>query len=103
MDFNSIHLVRQQLWKLLAAPYCRRVVQTKSRQNRTFDPGGSQGHLRASRFRDRGARGFVVRLYVLEQLKRTAAVFLRIDDSGLESLQESRASKTLCRTYSVFS
>ena len=32
---------------LLAAPYGRRVVETKSRQNRTFDPGGSQGHLRA--------------------------------------------------------
>ena len=37
-------------WKLLAAPYCRRVVETKSRQNRTFDPGGSQGHLRACPF-----------------------------------------------------
>ena len=35
---------------LLAAPYCRRVVETKSRQNRTFDPGGSQGHLRACPF-----------------------------------------------------
>ena len=32
---------------LSAAPYCRRVLETKSRQNRTFDPGGSQGHLRA--------------------------------------------------------
>ena len=36
--------------RLLAAPYCRRVVDTKSRQNRTFDPGGSQGHLRACPF-----------------------------------------------------
>ena len=35
---------------LLAAPYCRRVVETKSRQNRTVDPGGSQGHLRACPF-----------------------------------------------------
>ena len=26
--------------KLSAAPYCRRVVETKSRQNMTFDPGG---------------------------------------------------------------
>ena len=34
-------------WKSLSAPYCWRVVETKSRQNRTFDPGGSQGHLRA--------------------------------------------------------
>ena len=37
-------------WRLLAAPYCRRVVDTKYRQNRTFDPGGSQGHLRACPF-----------------------------------------------------
>ena len=34
-------------WRLFAAPYCYRVVETKSRQNRTFDPGGSRGHLRA--------------------------------------------------------
>ena len=31
-------------------PYCRRVVDTKSRQNRTFDSGGSRGHLRACPF-----------------------------------------------------
>ena len=35
---------------LLAAPYCRRVVENKSRQNRTFDPGGLQGNLRACPF-----------------------------------------------------
>ena len=35
---------------LPAAPYCRRVVETKSRQNRTFDQGGSQGHPRACPF-----------------------------------------------------
>ena len=35
---------------LLASPYCRRVVETESRQNRTFDPGGLQGHLRACPF-----------------------------------------------------
>ena len=32
---------------LSATPYCRRVVDTKSGENRTFDPGGSRGHLRA--------------------------------------------------------
>ena len=37
-------------WKLLAALYCRRVVETKSRLNRTFDPGGLQGHLRVCPF-----------------------------------------------------
>ena len=35
---------------LPAALYCRRIVETKSRQNRTFDPGGSQGHPRACPF-----------------------------------------------------
>ena len=35
---------------LSATPYCRRVLDTKSRQNRTFDPGGSRGHLRACPF-----------------------------------------------------
>ena len=37
-------------WKLLAAPHCRSVVDTKSRQNMTFDPGGSQGRLRVCPF-----------------------------------------------------
>ena len=37
-------------WRLLAAPYCYTVVETKSRQNRSFDPGGSRGHLRACPF-----------------------------------------------------
>ena len=37
-------------WRLLAASYCRSVVDTKSRQNMTFDLGGSRGHLRACPF-----------------------------------------------------
>ena len=37
-------------WRLSATPYCRRVVDTKPGQNRTFDPGGSRGHLRACLF-----------------------------------------------------
>ena len=51
-------------WKLLAALYCRRVVETKSRQSRTFDPGGSKGHLRACPFSESWralVRGKVVR------------------------------------------
>ena len=40
----------RSFWRLFAASYCYRVVETKSRQNRTFDPGGSQGHLRACPF-----------------------------------------------------
>ena len=35
---------------LSATSYCRRVVDTKSRQNGTFDPGCSRGHLRACPF-----------------------------------------------------
>ena len=37
-------------WKLLAAPSCLRVIETKSMQNRTLDPGGSQGRFRACPF-----------------------------------------------------
>ena len=37
-------------WNLLAAPSCRRVVVTKSMQNRTFDPGGFEGRFRACPF-----------------------------------------------------
>ena len=37
-------------WRMSAAPFCYRVVETKSRQNRTFDPGDSRGHLRACPF-----------------------------------------------------
>ena len=37
-------------WKLLAAPSCRKVIETKSRQNGTFDLGGFQGRLRAYPF-----------------------------------------------------
>ena len=36
--------------RLSATPYCRRVVDTKPGQNRTFDRGGSRGHLRACPF-----------------------------------------------------
>ena len=37
-------------WRLFAAPYSYRVVETKSRQNRTFDTGSSRGHLHACPF-----------------------------------------------------
>ena len=36
--------------ELLATPSCRRVIETKSGQNRMFDPGGSEGRLRACPF-----------------------------------------------------
>ena len=37
-------------WKLLAAPSCLRIMETKPMQNRTFDPGGFQGRLCACPF-----------------------------------------------------
>ena len=40
-DSSSVYQERN----LSTTPYCRRVVDTKSRQSRTFDPGGSRGHL----------------------------------------------------------
>ena len=36
--------------KLLPSPSSLRVIETKPMQNRTFDPGGSQGHPRACPF-----------------------------------------------------
>ena len=44
-SYNSSSVFQER--NLSATPYCRRVVDTKSGQNRTFDPGGSRGHLRA--------------------------------------------------------
>ena len=32
---------------LLVVPSCRRIIETKSGQNKMFDPGGSEGRLRA--------------------------------------------------------
>ena len=37
-------------WNLRAAPSCRRAIGTKSMQNITFDPGGSQDRLRVCQF-----------------------------------------------------
>ena len=45
-DNSSVFLERN----LSATPYCRRVVDTKSSQNRTFDPDGSRGYLHAYPF-----------------------------------------------------
>ena len=47
-SYDSSSVLQER--NLSATPYCRRVVGTKCRQNRTFDPGGSQGHLRACPF-----------------------------------------------------
>ena len=56
---------------MYATSYCRRVVDTNTRQNRTFDPGGSQGHLCASPF----LRSW--RALVCGEVIRSAAFFRR--------------------------
>ena len=57
------------VWNLLAASSFRKVIETKSGENMTFDPGGSQGRLRACPVLG-SWRALLcgVRLYVLEQL-----------------------------------
>ena len=61
--------------KLLAAPSCRRIIE----KNRCRIGRSIQAVLKVvfapARFWDRGARCFVVRLYVLERLDETAAFF----------------------------
>ena len=47
-SYDSSSVLQER--NLSATPYCRRVIDTKSGQNRTFDPGGSRGHLRACPF-----------------------------------------------------
>ena len=46
-----------------------------------------------ARFWDRGARCFVVRLYVLEKLNKPAAVF------GGSMIQDSKVSRTLAGSF----
>ena len=58
-------------------------------QNRTFDPGVLKVVFAPDLFWDRGARCFVVRLYVLERLGKTATFFLRIDASGFNAVRIS--------------
>ena len=60
---------------LPAAYSFRTVIETKSGENRMFDPGGAQGCLRACPFLGSWRVCFVVRLFVLEQLGEGAALF----------------------------
>ena len=95
--------------KLFSAPSCQRVIETISRQNRTFDPGGSQGRLRACPF-----MGTWHALICGEVMRVGAAgwnynVFLRIDASRFNAVHiavnhwffEARpALKMLCQKKS---
>ena len=62
-------------WRLLAAPYCYRIVETKSRQNMTLIQAVHEVTSTPARFWDRGARWFVVRFYGLGQLVTSCSVF----------------------------
>ena len=83
---------------LPAALSCRGVIETKSGENRMFDPGGSHGRLRACPFWDRGARCFVGRFML--GLGEAAALFggSMIRDS--KSFRRAVRAKYLCRGYS---
>ena len=74
--------------KLLAAPFCRRVIETKSGQNRMF--AVLIVVSAPVRFRERGARCFVVRLCVLKRLVTICSVFWRIDDSDSKPCRRRR-------------
>ena len=76
-DSSSIFQERN----LSATPYCRRVVDTKSEQSGTFDPGGSRGHLRACPFLG-SWRASVCGIYGLGQLETSFSVFFRTRFAG---------------------
>ena len=68
---------------LPAAPDCRRVVETKSRQNRTFDPGGSQDHLRACPFLGSWRALVCSEVTRAGEARRRAAAFFGVDSLPL--------------------
>ena len=73
-------------WRLFAVPFCLRVIET----NQCKIGPSIQAVLKVvsapARYWDRGARCFVVRLCVLEQLDKTAAVF------GWPMIREQKSS-----------
>ena len=81
---------------LPAAPYCRRVVETKSRQNRTFAPGGSQGQRRACPFSGSWRALVVVRSYLLEQLVTSCSIL----SEDIRWLPETRPVLLPCKKKS---
>ena len=79
--------------KLRAAPSCLGVTETKSGQNRMFDPGGCHGRPRACPFLGTWRAllcGEVVRVGTAgDDLQR----FWRIDDSRFKNLQEKETNR----------
>ena len=82
-----------------AAPSCGRVIDTKSEQNRMFDPGGSEGRSAPACFWERGARCFVVRSCAGGDLQR----FLEDRLFGIQKPSGVVRAKYLRRTYSDLS
>ena len=85
---------------LPAAPHCRRAVETKPRQNRTFDSGSSQGHFHACPFWGIVARVGLWLGYACWSSWSRAAAFFRRRFAG--SLKQSQprircAGKKSCR------
>ena len=64
-----------------------RVVETKSGQNLVFDHGGSTGRLRVCPFLGTW-RALLCEEVVVRALDKAAAIFWRMDDSGVINLQE---------------
>ena len=103
MDFSFIRLVRQQfLGKincLLLSP-----AGWLWRQNRCKIGRSIQAVLKVvsapARFWDRGARCFVVRLYVLERLGEAAAVFGESTIRDSKAFRRAVRAKYLHRMYS---
>ena len=96
MDDNSIRLIRQQL---LETASCSLLPEGYREKNDAKYDVRSRWFSRSSpRLPGFGivARVIVVRLYVLEQLDKTAAVF------GGSSLPESRTAKLCCAYSSQF-
>ena len=77
----SVSYASSFFWKnkLLAAPFCRKVIETKFGQNRMFDPGGSQRRLRACPFLGTWRALLFGEVYV--RVVRGCSVLWRIDDS----------------------
>ena len=74
-SYDSSSVIQET--NLSATPYCGKVVDTKSGQNRTFDPGGSRGHLRACPF------GGSWRALVCGEVWRAGAELQRFFDDSL--------------------
>ena len=73
---------------LLAAPSCRRTIETKPGQNRMFYPGGSGGRLRACPFLGTWRALLCGEVLVLERLVAACSVFGGKDDKGVINLLE---------------